>query len=95
MDVPTTTNTCIYKLNIIVNVLQPFINAHVFKDDVRVEVRPRDFPATTTTYVNVDGSIIAEINLQMNHTPKRSIGDWDASVFKVRAAKGVDLSLVR
>ena len=36
MDVPTTTNTCVHKLNVIVNVLQPFVDAHVFKDDVRV-----------------------------------------------------------
>ena len=69
------------------------IDAHVFKDNVRVEMRPRDFSAATT-YVNVEGSIIAEINLHMNNTPKRFIGDQDASVFKVRAAEGVDLSLV-
>jgi hypothetical protein len=69
------------------------IDAHVFKDDVRAEMRPRDFSAATT-YVNVNGAIIAEINLHMNNTPKRFIGDQDASVFRVRVAKGVDLSLV-
>jgi hypothetical protein len=69
------------------------IDAHVFKEDVRVEMRPRDFSAATT-YVNVNGSTIAEINLHMNNTPKRFIGDQDASVFRVRAAEGVDLSLV-
>ena len=40
------------------------IDAQIFKGDVRVEMRPRDFSAATT-YVNVDGAIIAEIGLHM------------------------------
>jgi uncharacterized protein YxjI len=40
------------------------IDAHVFKDNVRVEMRPRDFSAATT-YVNVQGAIIAEISLHV------------------------------
>ena len=40
------------------------IDAQLFKEDVRVEMRPRDFSAATT-YVNVHGSIIAEISLHM------------------------------
>lgn len=69
------------------------IDAHLCKEDVRVEMRPRDFSAATT-YVNVDGAIIAEITLHMNNTPTYFVGNQDVSVFKVRTAKGVDLSLV-
>jgi uncharacterized protein YxjI len=40
------------------------IDAQIFKEDVRVEMRPRDFSAATT-YVNIQGAIIAEISLHM------------------------------
>lgn len=62
------------------------IDANIFKDDVRVEMRPRDFVATTT-YVNVNGAIIAEITLHMNNTPTYFVGNQDVSVLKSELLK--------
>lgn len=73
------------------------IDACIFREgsaDVRVEMRPRDY-AATTTYVNVNGAIIAEITLHVNNTSTYFVGDQDVSCFEVRAVKGVDLPLVR
>ncbi|KAL1583821.1 hypothetical protein WHR41_07162 [Cladosporium halotolerans] len=69
------------------------INLNIFGCDMQVEMRPRDHVATTA-YVNADGAIMAEIGLHINNTPRRFNGDRDLSVFRVRAAKGVDLGVV-
>lgn len=69
------------------------IDATLGDSEVRVQMRPRDHMATTT-YLNSGGSVIAEILLHVNNTPRRFNGDRDLSVFRVRAAKGADLSLV-
>lgn len=47
-----------------------------------------------TTYVNIGDVTIAEISLHMNNTPKVFGRVQDVSVFRVRVAAGVDLSLV-
>lgn len=70
------------------------IDATLAGSDVKVQMRPRDHMATTT-YLNAGGAVIAEIWLHVNNTPRRFNGDRDLSVFRVRAAKAVDLSLVR
>lgn len=69
------------------------INAKVFNSGAQVEMRPRDAMGSTN-YVNIGNATIAEISLHTNNVPKRFVRDRDISVFRVRVAKGVDLSLV-
>ena len=69
------------------------IDARILASGVLVEMRPRDAMATTT-YVNIGDVTIAEISLHMNNTPKVFGRVQDVSVFRVRVAAGVDLSLV-
>ena len=69
------------------------IDAKILSSGALVEMRPRDAMASTT-YVNIGNATIAEISLQTNNVPKRFVRDRDLSVFRVRVAKGVGLSLV-
>lgn len=69
------------------------INANIFSSGAQVEMRPRDAMATTN-YVNIGSVTIAEISMHTNNAPKRFVRDRDMSVFRVRVAKGVDLTLV-
>lgn len=69
------------------------IDAKIFSSEALVEMRPRDAMGTTT-YINIGDSTIAEIALYMNNVPKRFGRVQDVSVFRVRVAQAVDLSLV-
>lgn len=69
------------------------IDAKIFSSGAVVEMRPRDAMASTT-YVNIGSATIAEISVHMNNTPKRFVRPQDMSVFRVRVAAAVDLSLV-
>lgn len=69
------------------------IDANIFSSGALVEMRPRDAMAATT-YINIGGVTIAEISLHMNNTTKRFGRVQDVSVFRVRVAEAVDLSLV-
>ena len=69
------------------------IDAKIFSSGALVEMRPRDVMAATT-YINIGSATIAEISVHMNNTPKYFVRAKDMSVFRVRVAKAVDLSLV-
>lgn len=69
------------------------INAKISSSGALVEMRPRDVMAATT-YINIGSATIAEISVHMNNTPKYFVRAKDMSVFRVRVAKAVDLSLV-
>ena len=69
------------------------IDAKISSSGVLVEMRPRDVMAATT-YINIGSATIAEISVHMNNTPKYFVRAKDMSVFRVRVAKAVDLSLV-
>lgn len=69
------------------------IDATILSSGVVVEMRPRDAMGSTN-YVSIGNVTIAEISLHTNNVPKRFVRDRDLSVFRVRVAKGVDLSLV-
>lgn len=69
------------------------INAKISSSGALVEMRPRDVMAATT-YINIGSATIAEISVHMNNTPKYFVQAKDMSVFRVRVAKAVDLSLV-
>ena len=69
------------------------IDAKIFSSGALVEMRPRDVMAATT-YINIGSATIAEISVHMNNTPKYFVQAKDMSVFLVRVAKAVDLSLV-
>ena len=69
------------------------IDAKIFSSGALVEMRPRDVMAATT-YINIGSATIAEISVHMNNTPKYFVRAQDMSVFRVRVAKAVDLSLV-
>jgi len=70
------------------------IDAKIFNSGALVEMRPRDAMASTT-YINIGGATIAEISVHMNNVPKYFVRGQDMSVFRVRVAEAVDLSLVR
>lgn len=69
------------------------IDAKILSTGEVVEMRPRDAMGFTN-YVNIGNDTIAEISTHTNNTPKLYVRDGDMSVFRVRVAKGVDLSLV-
>ena len=69
------------------------IDARILASGALVEMRPRDAMASTV-YVNIGDVTIAEISMHMNNTPRVFRGVQDVSVFRVRVAAGVDLSLV-
>ncbi|KAJ5533123.1 hypothetical protein N7494_009675 [Penicillium frequentans] len=69
------------------------IDAKVLSTGTEVEMRPRDATGSTN-YVNIGNVTIAEITLHTNNTTKRFVQDRDLSVFRVRVAKGADMSLV-
>lgn len=70
------------------------IDARIFGSGTLVEMRPRDAMASTV-YVHIHDATIAEITLHTNNTPQRfGLGRvQDVSVFRVRVAGGVDLTL--
>ena len=69
------------------------IDAKIFSSGVLVEMRPRDAMASTN-YISIGNVIIAEISVHINNVPRHFVRGQDLSVFRVRVAKGVDLSLV-
>lgn len=69
------------------------IDAKLLSSGTVVEMRPRD-AVGSTNYVSIGNSIIAELTLHVNNTPKLIVHDRDLSVLRVRVAKGVDMSLV-
>ncbi|KAJ5435069.1 hypothetical protein N7491_005664 [Penicillium cf. griseofulvum] len=69
------------------------IDGKILSSGVRVEMRPRDAMGITN-YVNIGNATIAEISVHSNNIKKRFVRDRDISVFRVRVAQGVDLSLV-
>jgi len=60
--------------------------------EVKVEVRPNDRSAITTT-VNIDGSAVAEIRI-LESNDVVNLKDKDRSVWRARVAGGVDRALV-
>jgi uncharacterized protein YxjI len=69
------------------------IDGKILNSGVLVEMRPRDAMGITN-YVNIGNATIAEISVHSNNIKKRFVRDRDISVFRVRVAQGVDLSLV-
>lgn len=69
------------------------IDAKILSTGTDFEMRPRDATGSTN-YVNMGNITIAEITLHTNNTTKRFVRDRDLSVFRVRVAKGADMSLV-
>lgn len=69
------------------------VDGKILSSGALVEMRPRDAMGITN-YVNIGNVTIAEISVHLNNVKKRFVRDRDISVFRVRVAKGVDLSLV-
>ncbi|KAJ6133112.1 hypothetical protein N7471_008327 [Penicillium samsonianum] len=69
------------------------IDGKILSSGALVEMRPRDAMGMTN-YVNIGNVTIAEISVHSNNIKKRFVRNRDISVFRVRVAQGVDLSLV-
>ncbi|KAF7517003.1 hypothetical protein PCG10_001663 [Penicillium crustosum] len=69
------------------------IDGKILSSGALVEMRPRDAMGITN-YVNIDNVTIAEISAHSNNIKKRFVRDRDITVFRVRVAQGVDLTLV-